>query len=149
MLCFFTPKSGFSLIGFLQRLSNLEKLVVESSALKELFLFQGPGCGDLQDNAIILPLPRIRALKLDGVDDLKIIWKTSSLLLQSPLFEYLETLEVTSCKDLIDLAPSSASFQNLTTLKVYQCNTINGQKFGATCYVDCRILCFLDKNSSK
>ena len=98
---------------------------------------------------MILPLPRLRALKLDGVNDLKIIWKTSSLLLQSPLFEYLETLEVTSCKDLIDLTPSSASFQNLTTLKVYQCNTINGQKFGATCDVDNRTLCFLDRNNSK
>ena len=111
-LCFFASKSVFSLFGFLQRLPNLENLIVESCALKELFLIE---------DAMILPLPRVRAVKLDGVHDLKNIWKTSSLL-QSPLFEYLETLEVRSCDDLIDLAPSSASFQNLTTVKIYECN---------------------------
>ena len=63
-LRFFTPKSGFSLFGFLQRLPNLENLVVESCALKELFMFK---------DARILPLPRVKAFKLDGVDDLKII----------------------------------------------------------------------------
>ena len=111
-LCFFASKLGFSLFGFLQRLPNLENLLVESCALKEPFLIE---------DAIIPPVSRVRALKLDGVDDLKNIWKTSSLL-QSPLFEYLETLEVRSCDDLIDLAPSSASFQNLTTVKIYKCN---------------------------
>ena len=103
-LCFFTPRSGFYLFGFLQRLPILKKLVIKSSTLKELFLFEEAGGGD-QEDAMALSLPRVRLLELNGVDDLKNIWKTSSLL-QSPLFEYFEKLKVRSCEDLISLALS-------------------------------------------
>lgn len=116
-LRFFPNKSPASLSGFLPRFSNLKELGVRDSSLKELFRFETL-CGDLEDATI---LPRIRVVKLYNLGDLKHIL-VQDCQRQDPLFQYIETLELRSCANLINLAPLSASFRNLTTLLLCECN---------------------------
>ncbi|KAF2322526.1 hypothetical protein GH714_017529 [Hevea brasiliensis] len=107
-------KSNVDLFGFLQRLPNLETVFVDDSFLQE-FVLQ---CED-SDGAM---LPRIRNLKLWRLDYIKHIWKPHpqmDLVLQN-----LHTMNVFHCYNLVSLAPSSASFQNLTTLEVESCKVL-------------------------
>ncbi|XP_057991824.1 uncharacterized protein LOC110643234 isoform X4 [Hevea brasiliensis] len=113
-LSFIRGKSYVALFGFLQRLPNLETVSVKDSLLQG-FVLQ---CED-NDGAM---LPRIRNLKLWRLDHIKHIWKPHpqmDLVLQN-----LQTMNVFYCFDLISLAPSSSSFQNLTTLKVQSCKVL-------------------------
>ncbi|XP_057990604.1 uncharacterized protein LOC131172985 [Hevea brasiliensis] len=107
-------KSNVDLFGFLQRLPNLETVFVDDSFLQE-FVLQ---CED-NDGAM---LPRVRNLKLRRLHYIKHIWKPHpqmDLVLQN-----LQTMDVFHCYNLVSLAPSSASFQNLTTLKVESCKVL-------------------------
>ncbi|KAF2318302.1 hypothetical protein GH714_004699 [Hevea brasiliensis] len=107
-------KSNVDLFGFLQRLPNLETVFVDDSFLQE-FVLQ---CED-NDGAM---LPRIRNLNLWRLNYIKHIWKPHpqmDLVLQN-----LQTMNVFHCYNLVSLAPSSASFQNLTALVVYSCKVL-------------------------
>ncbi|XP_058007405.1 uncharacterized protein LOC110653609 [Hevea brasiliensis] len=115
----FPNKSLVPLFSLLPGFPNLQNLVVLDSSLKQLFPFEG-FVGDQED---ITPLPRIRALKLKNLDDLKHMWEPDCQL-HNPLFQSLQTLEIEFCGNLIFLAPSSASFRNLKTLKVCRCDTL-------------------------
>ncbi|KAF2318296.1 hypothetical protein GH714_004631 [Hevea brasiliensis] len=112
-LSYIRGKSNVALFGFLQRLPNLETVYVKDSSLQE-FVFQCEDYGGAM-------LPQIRKLNLD-LHDLKHIWKPHpqmDLVLQN-----LQTMDVRRCYNLISLAPSSASFQNLTALAVYSCKVL-------------------------
>ncbi|XP_058007428.1 uncharacterized protein LOC110661427 isoform X2 [Hevea brasiliensis] len=115
----FPNKSLVPLFSLLPGFPNLQNLVVLDSSLKQLFPFEG-FVGDQED---ITALPRIRALKLKNLDDLKHVWE-SDCQLHNPLFQSLEDLEIESCGNLIFLVPSSASFRNLKALKVSECNAL-------------------------
>ncbi|KAF2294492.1 hypothetical protein GH714_011927 [Hevea brasiliensis] len=115
----FPNKSLVPLFSLLPGFPNLQNLVVLDSSLKQLFPFEG-FVGDQED---ITTLPRIRALKLKNLDDLKHVWE-SDCQLHNPLFQSLEDLEIESCGNLIFLVPSSASFRNLKALEVSECNAL-------------------------
>ncbi|KAF2294547.1 hypothetical protein GH714_012466 [Hevea brasiliensis] len=109
----FPNKSLVPLFSLLPGFPNLQNLVVLDSSLKQLFPFEG-FVGDQED---ITTLPRIRALKLKNLDDLKHVWE-SDCQMHNPLFQSLEDLEIESCGNLIFLVPSSASFRNLKALEL-------------------------------
>ncbi|KAF2294542.1 hypothetical protein GH714_012397 [Hevea brasiliensis] len=115
----FPNKSLVPLFSLLPGFPNLQNLVVLHSSLKQLFPFEG-FVGDQEDTTAF---PRIRALKLKNLDDLKHVWE-SDCQLHNPLFQSLKNLEIESCGNLIFLVPSSASFRNLKALKVSECNAL-------------------------
>ncbi|KAJ9180030.1 hypothetical protein P3X46_008333 [Hevea brasiliensis] len=113
----FRGKSEMSLSAFLRGFLNMETLHLSDSSLKNQ-LFRDEGLGDHVEDA--LPLPRAKNVLISRVDGLKHILKEHSQLY--PILQYVETLQVSSCHDLISLAVPSASFPNLTTLDVSFCS---------------------------
>ncbi|XP_043814374.1 uncharacterized protein LOC110618951 isoform X2 [Manihot esculenta] len=110
-------KSRPLIIGFLERLYSVETILVEEyNALEELFSYEGLAA---EEEEHARTLARVKNLKLDRVYNLKHIWDPDSVL--KPLLQYLETLSVFNCVSLINVAPSSSSFQNLATLEVRYC----------------------------
>ncbi|KAF2294500.1 hypothetical protein GH714_012018 [Hevea brasiliensis] len=83
----FPNKSLVPLFSLLPGFPNLQNLVVLHSSLKQLFPFEG-FVGDQEDTTAF---PRIRALKLKNLDDLKHVWE-SDCQLHNPLFQSLEIL---------------------------------------------------------
>ncbi|XP_043814221.1 uncharacterized protein LOC110618956 isoform X2 [Manihot esculenta] len=111
-------KSRPFIIGFLQRLSSVETIFVQGhNTSEELFSYEGLAGEEEEEHA--RTLARVKNLKLESVDNLKHIWDPYSRL--KPLLQYLETLSVFGCESLINVAPSSSSFQNLATLEVIFC----------------------------
>uniref|UniRef100_A0A2C9WHI5 Uncharacterized protein n=1 Tax=Manihot esculenta TaxID=3983 RepID=A0A2C9WHI5_MANES len=110
-------KSRPFIIGFLERLYSVETILVEGpNTSEELFSYEGLA-GEEEEHA--RTLARVKNLKLEAVYSLKHIWDPDSGL--KPLLQYLETLSVFNCGSLINVAPSSSSFQNLATLEVRYC----------------------------
>ncbi|XP_065849123.1 probable disease resistance protein At4g27220 [Euphorbia lathyris] len=97
------------LFGFLRRIYSLEKLIFHSCSLGEIF-----SVGEEQQYHLI----RLKHLKLMNIYGLKHILKDSQL---NPIFQHLLTLKVRERYDLMNIAPSSPSFQTLTTLNVESC----------------------------
>ncbi|KAK8514666.1 hypothetical protein V6N12_057563 [Hibiscus sabdariffa] len=104
----------FILIGFLQRFYNLETLeVVGSCNFKEL----SPHKGDAgEDKDTITTLPKLKKLKLDYVNNTRLLWTQ-----EDHIFASLESLEVWQCHSLINLGSYFSTLQNLTTLDVWKC----------------------------
>ncbi|KAG8650690.1 hypothetical protein MANES_07G061980v8 [Manihot esculenta] len=116
-------KSRPFIIGFLERLYSVETILVqgrnsleELEELEELFSYEGLA---REEEEHPRTLARVKNLKLEHVFNLKHIWDPDSGL--KPLLQYLETLTVSQCYSLINIAPSSSSFQNLATLEVIHC----------------------------
>ncbi|XP_021602179.1 uncharacterized protein LOC110607389 isoform X1 [Manihot esculenta] len=110
-------KSRPFIIGFLERLYSVETILVQGhNTSEQLFSYEGLA-GEEEEHA--RTLARVKNLKLESVDNLKHIWDPDSGL--KPLLHYLETLSVFNCGSLINVAPSSSSFQNLATLEVSYC----------------------------
>ncbi|KAG8650679.1 hypothetical protein MANES_07G060708v8 [Manihot esculenta] len=110
-------KSRPFIIGFLERLYSVETILVQGhNTSEELFSYEGL-VGEEEEHA--RTLARVKNLKLQSVYNLKHIWDPDSGL--KPLLQYLETLTVFDCDSLINIAPSSSSFQNLATLEVRYC----------------------------
>uniref|UniRef100_A0A6N2LET3 Disease resistance protein At4g27190-like leucine-rich repeats domain-containing protein n=1 Tax=Salix viminalis TaxID=40686 RepID=A0A6N2LET3_SALVM len=101
--------------GILNRFHNMEKLVVNGGYFKELFPCQ---LVDEEEHT----LARIRWLELWNLPDLEKIWNQD--LRVDQLLQNLETLEVSYCGSLINLAPSASSFGNLTALHVRDCKAL-------------------------
>ena len=103
--------------GFIQKFSNLEKLDVGCCKFRELF----PSEGLVGDQKKPLgTLSRVRSLKLVLLANLRHIWKPNSRADLIP--PCLEALVVWDCSKLVNLAPSSSSFSNLSTLDVWKCH---------------------------
>ncbi|XP_031273948.1 uncharacterized protein LOC116132446 [Pistacia vera] len=100
-------------IEILQRFKNLEKLVLKLSSYQEIF-----SCGE--DEKHVGMLTQLKALLLWGLFDLKYMWKQDSHVYSN--LQNLEILQVCCCDNLINLLPSSASFENLTILKIWNCS---------------------------
>ncbi|KAL4377872.1 hypothetical protein GQ457_02G035330 [Hibiscus cannabinus] len=113
-------------IPFLERFYNLEELCITRCEVKELFCTGG----DSSNNGTYSrTLSTVRKLELRHLHNLKDhIWKQDIQV--DHILPNLETLEVHNCENLVCLGSSSASFQNLTTLKVWDCK---GMKYLDTC----------------
>ncbi|KAE8675384.1 Cc-nbs-lrr resistance-like protein [Hibiscus syriacus] len=113
-------------ISFLERFYNLEELCIFDCEIKELFYTEGD-TGNKGTYA--RTLSTIRKIQLTGLGNLKhYLWKQDVQV--DRILPNLETLEVLHCQNLLSLGSSSASFQNLTTLKVWNCS---GMKYLDTC----------------
>ncbi|XP_031252470.1 uncharacterized protein LOC116110378 [Pistacia vera] len=100
-------------IEILQRFNNLQKLILKGNSYQELF-----SCGEGEKH--IGMLIHIKQLELRGLFNLKHMWKQDSH--QVSILRNLEKLSVYHCHNLINLVPSSASFDNLITLDVRNCD---------------------------
>ncbi|KAK8715617.1 hypothetical protein V6N13_042947 [Hibiscus sabdariffa] len=113
-------------ISFLERFYNLEELCITRCEVKELFCTEGDTGNE---GTYARALSSIRKLELRRLPNLKDhLWKQDVQV--DHILPNLETLEVHNCENLVSLGSSSASFQNLTTLKVWDCN---GMKYLDTC----------------
>ncbi|XP_031271199.1 uncharacterized protein LOC116129615 [Pistacia vera] len=99
-------------VGILQRLNNLEKLILREGSYKEIFT-----CGE--DEKRTETLIQIKSLKLRSLSDVKYLWRNDFKL--DAILQNLEVLEVNGCYRMINVLPSSTSFENLTVLKVSTC----------------------------
>ncbi|KAF2307105.1 hypothetical protein GH714_024856 [Hevea brasiliensis] len=113
--CFHDESEVFP-FHLLERFRCMEKLAVACSRFKELFPYEG----SIGKEKYAEILRQIRHLQLARLPDLTDIWNQDSQL--DCVLQPLENLVVSECNSLITLAPSSASFQNLTTLDVWKCN---------------------------
>ncbi|CAK7340827.1 unnamed protein product [Dovyalis caffra] len=112
--CFHEESAVFPFDLLIQRVHNLEKLVVRHGLFKELF-----SSGLVGEEKHAMTLARIKCLKLVWLPNLERIWNQG--LLVDQLIKNLEKLEAWRCYSLTNLAPSTASFQNLRSLDVWQC----------------------------
>ncbi|KAL1145428.1 hypothetical protein V6Z11_A11G298100 [Gossypium hirsutum] len=113
-------------ISFLERFYALENLTISYYEIKELFCTEGDtGNEEMYAGT----LSTIRNLKLVALNNLKdYLWK--QYVQVDHILPKLETIEVHDCYNLISLGSSSASFRNLTTLDVWNCEAM---KYLDTC----------------
>lgn len=109
--------SAFFQVGLLKNIHNLEKLILSDCSYEKIF-----SCEEVEEHAE--RVAQIKSLKLSGLWGLKEhLWKPDS-----KLDSFLQNLEILDVKDcclsLISLVPSSASFRNLTVLKVCDCQRL-------------------------
>ncbi|KAK8570769.1 hypothetical protein V6N13_103173 [Hibiscus sabdariffa] len=99
---------------FLQRFYNLETLeVVGSCNSKELSPYKGDAG---EDKDVIATLPKLKKLKLDYVNNTRLLWTQEDHISTS-----LENLQVWHCHSLINLGSYFSTLQNLTTLDIWDC----------------------------
>lgn len=96
--------------SFVQSLLKLEKLHIDDSVFKDIFLFKGLG---EVDHAVLATLKK---LKLSKLKMLVHLWNEDPL--PSWVFESLEILDVLECDKLKTLLPPTLSLNNLTTLVI-------------------------------
>jgi len=114
-LIFFRDAHATFPFDLLPRFPNMEKLIVGRGTFKELLPSRLVGM-DQKRARVLSPLQH---LELDSLPCLEHLWKSNSQLDQA-----LETLMVQNCGSLIYLSPSRASFQNLTSLHVWDCERL-------------------------
>ncbi|KAB1203143.1 hypothetical protein CJ030_MR8G027520 [Morella rubra] len=102
--------------NFFGRLHNLEKLVVVESCWEEIFRYEVLVGQENQARN----LTHLRDLELFKLPMLTHLWKEDTH--PCPIFHDLEILVVEECAKLKNLVPSSVSFQNLTSLKIFNCS---------------------------
>ncbi|XP_065874261.1 uncharacterized protein [Euphorbia lathyris] len=107
---FFNEKSAVFPYDLLHIFQNLETLKVSRSKFKELFPPEGVFVGDEKHPLI---LTRMHSLELYRLPNLKTMC--------NQFLPTLETLYIEGCDSLIILTPSSAAFQSLTSLDIYNC----------------------------
>ncbi|CAK7339993.1 unnamed protein product [Dovyalis caffra] len=112
--CFHEESAVFPFDLLIQRVHNLENLVVRHGLFKELF-----SSGLFGEEKHAMTLARIKCLKLVWLPNLERIWNQG--LLVDQLIKNLEKLEAWRCYSLTNLAPSITSIQNLRSLDVWQC----------------------------
>ena len=101
--------------GFLQKVPNIEELVVSSSSFKEIFCFERTNVDYTGF------LSQLKGLKLHSLPDIISIGLEHSWVEESFL-KNLETLEAKSCSSLKNLVSSSVCFSSLMHLTVFGCH---------------------------
>ncbi|KAG6775144.1 hypothetical protein POTOM_018573 [Populus tomentosa] len=114
LYCFGDAHATF-LFDLLPMFPNMERLNVYRGTFEDFSRLVG-----MEEHATVLS--PIRHLALYSLPCLEHLWKSNSQLDQA--LQTLETLEVQNCGSLIYLAPSRASFQNLTNLDVWRCERL-------------------------
>ncbi|KAH9728327.1 hypothetical protein KPL70_008994 [Citrus sinensis] len=102
----------------LERFHNLVNLELADGSYKELFSNEG------QVEKLVGKLARIKCLQLSGLNDLKHLWLWEENSKLNMIFQNLETLDISFCRNLKNLLPSSASFRCLTKLSVWCCEQL-------------------------
>ncbi|KAK7292732.1 hypothetical protein RJT34_15584 [Clitoria ternatea] len=115
-LQYFQDSDSAPLCKFLGMISNIEKLELFGCLFEEMFLAERPNA---DYNKILLHL---KELELFSLDNLSSIGLEHSWL--QPFPKNLQTLQVKHCGNLINLAPSTVSFSNLTYLDVGACKIL-------------------------
>ncbi|KAL5823786.1 hypothetical protein ACOSQ4_021686 [Xanthoceras sorbifolium] len=110
---FHDEKSVVFPLDILQRFSSLEVLILEDSSYEEIL-----SCEEIEKYTEMLA--QLKRLDLEGLDNFMQMWKQGFKL--DLLFRNLESLRVYRRNSLIALVPTSASFQNLRSMKVSDCN---------------------------
>ncbi|CAK7340800.1 unnamed protein product [Dovyalis caffra] len=116
-LHFFWGESDTIPFGFIQILCNLETLYVTRSSFKRLFSYEGLADVNQKHTGMLARLRNFKIIR--SVGDMRHMWEENGELVQ--VLQNLGTLEVISCDSLVNLAPPSASFENLTILDVRCC----------------------------
>ncbi|KAJ7942953.1 Disease resistance protein [Quillaja saponaria] len=101
---------------FIQKIPNLKGLVVKYSSFQEIFPCQRHEAGETHTMTVV----QLRRLDLWALPKLEEICKDGFQL--HPILEILETLRVWECSALLDLVPSTVSFNYLKKLDVWKCN---------------------------
>ncbi|XP_044477789.1 uncharacterized protein LOC123205055 [Mangifera indica] len=99
-------------VGILQRSVKLENLTLSDCSYEEIFT-----SGEDEKHTKILI--QIKSLELHNLSDAKHLWGKGFKL--DSLLQNLEVLEVNNCHRMINVLPSSESFENLTVLDVWEC----------------------------
>ncbi|KAI4297471.1 hypothetical protein L6164_037360 [Bauhinia variegata] len=101
---------------FLHKMPKLNTMFVKSSLFREMFPVRSLVAEEKQTadivrlkKLILWNLPRLECICIEGLQ-------------LDPVLEKLEELHVWGCSGLANLVPSSASFNCLTFLEVYQCD---------------------------
>ncbi|KAH0982108.1 hypothetical protein GBA52_009285 [Prunus armeniaca] len=102
---------------FLEKLHNLEKLVVYNGPWKEIFVYEGTSSREI--DAVGRTLPHIKILYLNQMKELMHLGIGNDN--SESVFPNLEILNVNNCGRLKNLTSSIISFRNLTTLHVANC----------------------------
>ncbi|XP_031286055.1 uncharacterized protein LOC116144763 [Pistacia vera] len=110
-------------IPILHKFISLEKLILKVSSYEEVFSFE-------EDKEHVGALTKLKDLKLQGLFNLKCIWKQDSRL--NLILQNLDSLKVKYCHYLTTLLPSLASFENLRILKVSYCNEMQNLMSSST-----------------
>ncbi|XP_029130557.1 uncharacterized protein LOC109815153 isoform X3 [Cajanus cajan] len=100
--------------GFLQHVPNMENLVVCFGSFKEIFCLQSPNVDDAG------LLSQLKVLILESLPELISIGLENTWVV--PVLGNLESLDVSSCSCLTNLAPSPICFSNLMSLFVFECH---------------------------
>ncbi|CAB4271961.1 unnamed protein product [Prunus armeniaca] len=102
---------------FLEKLHNLEELVVYNGPWKEIFVYEGTSSGEI--DAVGRTLPHIKILYLNQMKELMHLGIGNGN--SESVFPNLEILKVYNCGRLKNLTSSAISFHKLTTLRVANC----------------------------
>ncbi|XP_015950880.1 uncharacterized protein LOC107475746 [Arachis duranensis] len=100
---------------FLQRLPNIEKLVVCCSSFKEIFCTKRPTMDCVKES-----IPQVKCLQLSSLTQLNSIGLEHSWV--QHISENIEKLQMDKCHSLRSIAPSEVSFSNLIELNISECN---------------------------
>lgn len=111
--CFHVESDAFP-YAFLLHVPNIDKLMVFCSSFKEIFCFQRP------DVVYTEFLSHLKVLIFELLEDLNSIGLEHSWV--EPLVKNLETLEITRCSRLRNIAASPVCFSNLMRLILYDCH---------------------------
>ncbi|KAH0982906.1 hypothetical protein GBA52_010083 [Prunus armeniaca] len=102
---------------FLEKLHNLEELVVYNGHWKEIFVYEGTSSREI--DAVGRTLPHVKNLCLNKMEKLMHLGIGNDN--SESVFPNLEILKVYNCGRLKNLTSSAISFYKLTTLQVANC----------------------------
>ncbi|KAL1369043.1 hypothetical protein AAHE18_02G167300 [Arachis hypogaea] len=100
---------------FLQRLPNIEKLVVCCSSFKEIICTKRPTMDCVKEI-----IPQVKCLQLSSLSQLNSIGLEHSWV--QHISENIEKLQMDKCHSLRSIVPSEVSFSNLIELNISECN---------------------------
>ncbi|XLT76164.1 hypothetical protein HN873_032438 [Arachis hypogaea] len=100
---------------FLQRLPNIEKLVVCCSSFKEIFCTKRPTMDCVKEI-----IPQVKCFQLSSLSQLSSIGLEHSWV--QHISENIEKLQIDKCHSLRSIVPSEVSFSSLIELNISECN---------------------------
>ncbi|XLU46471.1 hypothetical protein S245_041285 [Arachis hypogaea] len=100
---------------FLQRLPNVEKLVVCCSSFKEIICTKRPTMDCVKEI-----IPQVKCLQLSTLSQLNSIGLEHSWV--QHISENIEKLQIDNCHSLRSIVPSKVSFSSLIELNISECN---------------------------
>ncbi|XLT07532.1 hypothetical protein HN51_053325, partial [Arachis hypogaea] len=100
---------------FLQRLPNIENLIVCCSSFKEIFCTKRPTMDCVKEI-----IPQVKCLQLSSLSQLNSIGLEHSWV--QHISENIQKLQIDKCHSLRSIVPSEVSFSSLIELNISECN---------------------------